>query len=285
MCAPASSSARKEASSPVRRSGLAIAGDCPRSDSRRSFNRVRSNLQQRVECCAWRWTWAIRRPSGGSSRRTSAASTPPRCASSATPRRRRTSCRTSSCASGAARRLRRRRGEIGPYLRMMAPLARAGPVARRPGRRPRLGPPEGRRRAAREARSRTARRRRRARRHARGGARGAAAPAGAPARGARARLLGRPDRRPDRPPRAGSAGHRQEPHPARAGSGCARNALHWRSKRPRRFATIERPFDRRAGRARCPAGWGTVGGRGPMAGGRHPQAPGRTYDNRRRTSP
>jgi RNA polymerase sigma-70 factor (ECF subfamily) len=50
---------------------------------------------------------------------TTAACTPPP-AHRGRPRRPRTSCRTSSSASGGARGVRRRRGELGPYLRLMA---------------------------------------------------------------------------------------------------------------------------------------------------------------------
>src|SRR5215210_5606244 len=106
MWAPASSSARKEASRPVRRSGLDIAGDCPPSDPRdKDSTEMITNLQQRVQCSAWQWTSLIHRPSERSSRRTSGASTPPPCGSSATRRRRRTSCRTCSCAGRASDRL------------------------------------------------------------------------------------------------------------------------------------------------------------------------------------
>ena len=164
-------------------------------------------------------------------------------------------------------------------------LARARPVARGPGRGPRVGSAQDRRERRRGAGRGLPGRRRRARRRARERARGAAAASRPPARGARARLLGRPDRGEI----AAASTSRWAPPRAASGSAwrsCARNALHWRTT-PRRstFANIERPFDRRAGRARSPAGWGTRReSRGPMAGGRLPQAPGRTTDNRRRTS-
>ena len=217
---------------------------------------------------------------------TIAASTRRRCASWAIRRRPRTS------SQDVFLRLWRRpeafdarRGQLGPYLRLMArsralDLWREGQAAGRASDRLKLVTARGRRA------SRGARRTPRVERdEGRGAVRERPAPAARrPARGARARLLGRADRRPDRPALPGAAGHREEPHPARAGASCATSAA--RSSRlsrcrGRRAAGMARrstvfrlrvcgltllksgallskhTFDCRTGGARCAAGRGT----------------------------
>ena len=196
---------RNEASSPVRRSGLATA--------RLSSVGAPPNLVQMCKLCDWVSISQDLHDPDTFARAYAEHSRSDRAAygSSVTPPAPRTSCRTSSRPVGGPK-FDASRGELGPYLRLMA-RTRAldiGARARPPGR---AGSPqldvaldEGRRR---RAPGRVAVRESRAP-HA------CATPCASsrrPARGARARLLGRADRRRDRPahqrrwarPRAASA--------------------------------------------------------------------------------
>ena len=209
MCAPSFSRARKEASRPVSRS---MSGLSPFQARLRTFNIV-YNVPCDEPICA------SPRRSGTPSPSITAPSTRPRSASSATP------TQAQDVVQDVFLRLWRRpasfdasRGDLGTYLRLMGrsralDLWRESQVRGRAAERLKVvdGTEEARveeHPAVLAERDQDSAEVREALGQA---ARGAA-------RGDRARVLGRADRGPDRAPRARPAGHRQEPHPARAGA-------------------------------------------------------------------
>ena len=271
MCAPASSSARKEASRPVRRSGLAmrpIVADP-------TLNSAVANLQQ---MCIVVVHMDLSDPQTFSR----AYDEHERGVYAAAHRVLGDHAQAEDVVQDVFLRLWRRpqafdasRGDLGTYLRMMArsraiDLWREG-QARGPRRRPPQVVVGGERRAVEELARRP---RVGARRQPRGRARGAAAPAGAAARGARARLLGRADRRRRSPTASRSRSAPPRAASASASRDCGRNALLGARSAPRPTSldirTIVRPPSRQGTMP------GRVGDRSPSrgrsAGGRRSQA-------------
>ena len=235
MWAPASSSARKEASRPVRRSGFVIAGDCPPSDRRRE------SFQQ---CWSTTFNNVYNARHGDGPGRSADLPAGLRGARAWRPRRRDAHPRQRRPGPGrragrvpahlAPSRLVRRRPRRDRLLPAHdGPLARARPVARGPGRRPRLGPPEDRREHRGGADRGHARADARARRHARDAC--ARRCGGCPSPSARRSCS--PTGAASPPTRSPAASTCRWARPrAASGSawrGCARNALHWRSTPPR----------------------------------------------------